>query len=214
MGTIKQGVFGGFSGGVGNVIGGTWKGISYMRIVPAKISNPRTDRQKDQRLRFAMTMTFLKPLSQFLKIGFKNYAVSMTAINAAMAYNFHHALDGTYPDYTINYEKVLVSCGILPPAFNPAVKSTVAGVVEFSWIDNSDEINADSHDKSMLVVYNVLKNQALCVINKGERASSPQTVSVPTSFFGQQVHCYIAFISKDEMELSNSIYLGAVTIAG
>jgi len=52
----------------------------------------------------------------------------MTAMNAAMAYNFHNAVDGTYPDYTINYEKVLVLCGVLPPAFNPAVQSTTAAI--------------------------------------------------------------------------------------
>ena len=30
MGKISQGVLGGFSGKVGNVVGGTWKGIGYM----------------------------------------------------------------------------------------------------------------------------------------------------------------------------------------
>jgi hypothetical protein len=30
MGTIKQGILGGFSGKVGTVVGGTWKGIHYM----------------------------------------------------------------------------------------------------------------------------------------------------------------------------------------
>ena len=31
MGTINKGILGGFSGKVGNVVGGTWKGIDYMR---------------------------------------------------------------------------------------------------------------------------------------------------------------------------------------
>ena len=31
MGTIKQGILGGFSGKVGTVVGSSWKGISYMR---------------------------------------------------------------------------------------------------------------------------------------------------------------------------------------
>ena len=31
MGTINQGILGGFSGKVGTVIGGSWKGITYMR---------------------------------------------------------------------------------------------------------------------------------------------------------------------------------------
>jgi hypothetical protein len=30
MGTINKGILGGFSGKVGTVVGGTWKGIDYM----------------------------------------------------------------------------------------------------------------------------------------------------------------------------------------
>ena len=42
MGTISKGILGGFSGKVGTVIGGNWKGIDYMRSIPASVSNPRT----------------------------------------------------------------------------------------------------------------------------------------------------------------------------
>jgi hypothetical protein len=40
MGKINQGILGGFSGKVGNVVGGSWKGIEYMRVIPASIANP------------------------------------------------------------------------------------------------------------------------------------------------------------------------------
>ena len=42
MGTIKKGILGGFSGVVGTVTGGNWKGIDYMRSRATSISNPRT----------------------------------------------------------------------------------------------------------------------------------------------------------------------------
>ena len=32
MGKIAQGILGGLSGKVGNIIGGSWKGIDYIRI--------------------------------------------------------------------------------------------------------------------------------------------------------------------------------------
>ena len=32
MGKISQGILGGVSGTVGNVVGGSWKGISYLRV--------------------------------------------------------------------------------------------------------------------------------------------------------------------------------------
>ena len=43
MGKINQGILGGVSGQVGNVIGGTWKGIDYLRIKPSSVANPRTE---------------------------------------------------------------------------------------------------------------------------------------------------------------------------
>src|SRR5690606_508733 len=42
MGIIKQGILGGFSGKVGNVVGASWKGIDYIRSLPSSVSNPRT----------------------------------------------------------------------------------------------------------------------------------------------------------------------------
>ena len=41
MGKINQGILGGVSGQVGNVIGGTWKGIDYLRIKPSSVANPK-----------------------------------------------------------------------------------------------------------------------------------------------------------------------------
>ena len=52
MGKIAQGILGGLSGKVGNVIGGSWKGIDYIRIKPSSVANPRTVGQVNQRTKF------------------------------------------------------------------------------------------------------------------------------------------------------------------
>jgi hypothetical protein len=49
MGTIKKGVLGGFSGKVGSVVGASWKGIDYIRSLPASVKNPRTEGQVDRK---------------------------------------------------------------------------------------------------------------------------------------------------------------------
>ena len=74
MGKISQGVLGGFSGKIGNVVGGSWKGIDYMRIKPASVANPRTAAQVDQRSKFSIVLNFLQPMTEFLRVGFKLYA--------------------------------------------------------------------------------------------------------------------------------------------
>ena len=212
MGTIKQGILGGFSGKVGSVIGGVWKGISYMRGIALHIANPKTDAQLAQREKWAVTMRFLKPLTEFLKTGFKQYAVKMSGINAAMQYNIKNALTGSYPNIAIDYPNALVAKGNLAGSLNAVASSTVAGTVKFDWEDNSGEIGASSTDKTLIVIYNPSQNQAVTVNQLAERGDGTQTVTVPASFSGDLVQCYMAFITEDGT-VSNSAFAGAVTVA-
>src|ERR1035437_9032193 len=160
MAKLKESPIGVLIGKLGQVVGSKWKGIAVLRIKSASIANPQTDKQKEQRMRFKMTMRFLQPMTQLLRIGWKNWAVGQTAFNAAMSYNVLNAIQGAYPNVTVDYPNALVSKGNLPPALNQAAASTVAGTVLFSWTDNSDEVDASATDKNLLLVYNPVKNQA------------------------------------------------------
>ncbi|HZL11555.1 MAG TPA: DUF6266 family protein [Prolixibacteraceae bacterium] len=212
MGTINQGILGGFSGKVGSVIGGSWKGINYMRGIAASVSNPKTEAQLDQRARFGTALKFLQPITSFIRVGFKNYAVKMTAFNSAMSYTLGNALSGIYPDYFIDYASALVSRGILPEALNPTASSTVPGQVDFAWVDNSLDYNANATDLVLLVVFNPVKNQAITIMGGNSRLVGAQTLNVPTTFSGDEVHCYVAFQNANQSVLSNSVYAGAIVI--
>lgn len=72
MGTIKQGLLGGCSNKVGIVIGSSWKGISYMRGHAQSVRNPRTEGQMEQRSKFALTLDFLKPITAYVRTGYKS----------------------------------------------------------------------------------------------------------------------------------------------
>ena len=61
MGTIKQGILGGFNGKVGTVIGSSWKGITYMKGIPNHTRNPRTEKQIAQRTKMEFARNFLQP---------------------------------------------------------------------------------------------------------------------------------------------------------
>jgi hypothetical protein len=212
MGTIKQGILGGFSGKVGNVVGGSWKGIDTMRVMPASVANPQTTPQLVQRQKFSIVMAFLQPLSEFLKTGFKDYAVKKTEINAAMSYNINYAVTGAYPAQTVDYPNVLVSRGPLPSAMNPAVASTVAGRVDFTWDNNSTETGAAATDRSLLVVYNPVRHQVVTDSEQAQRSAGSRNVTVPDSYTGDTVECYIAFINTTG-DISSSRYAGNVAVA-
>ncbi|WP_019038498.1 DUF6266 family protein [Psychroflexus tropicus] len=212
MGKISQGVLGGFSGKVGNIVGGTWKGIDYMRIKPANVSNPRTAGQVDQRSKFTITLRFLQTMTDFLRVGFKLYANKMTQFNAAMSYNLNNAITGTYPNFSVDYANALVSRGGLTEALNGAVSSS-GGLVEFTWDDNSGSGSAQATDKALLVVYNATKDQAIYDTAGAARSATSQNLAMPNDFIGDDVEAFIGFISDDGKEVSDSIYIGSVTVA-
>ena len=207
MGTIKNGITGGFSGKVGNVIGSNWKGIDYMRSRATSVSQPNTPAQLDQRARFGTVGKFLRPLIPFLRIGFKNQAVKMSAFNAALAYNLKNAISGVYPAYAIDYANALISEGYLPEALNPTAVSAVAGKIAFTWEDNSTDAEALAADKVILVVYNPVKKRAVNVVGGNTRSSGTQTITLPASFSGDEVQCFIGFQTANQSVLSNSQFV-------
>jgi len=213
MGKISQGVLGGFSGKVGNIVGGSWKGIDYMRIKPSNVANPRTQGQLDQRTKFAKVLNFLQPMTEFLRVGYKLYAIKMTQFNSAMSYQLQNAITGDYPDYLIDYSKVLVSKGNLLRAVGGAVESTEAGVVKLSWIDNSASGGAKATDKALILLYNADKQIAVYDTAGAVRTAGTQNLSVPADFSGDEVQAYLGFISEDGTEVANSVYVGAITVA-
>jgi hypothetical protein len=200
MGKISQGILGGFSGKVGNVIGATWKGIDYMRIKPAHVKNPKTEKQESQRNKFTTVLNFLQPMTDFIQVGFKNYAIKMTQFNSAMSYNLLNAVTGSYPSYSIDYARALLSRGALKGALNPAVASAAVGNVAFTWDDNSVELNAEATDQAMLLVYNPVKDEAVFITEGAARDIGSQNLTVPDSYSGDIVHAYIAFMSVDGIE--------------
>jgi hypothetical protein len=212
MGKINQGVLGGVSGKIGNVIGSTWKGIDYLRIMPVSVADPQTVPQLTQRLKFATVEAFIQPSSQFLRIGFKAYAVKMSGFNAALSYNIKNAITGTYPNYDIDPAVALLSRGVLEAPNTPSAAAAASEAVVFSWLNPAGAGNASDTDITYCIVLNVTKNQMVYFGNTSTRADLTQTVTVPASWDGDGVLCYLMFMSASTGIVSNSGYAGTVTI--
>src|SRR6266498_1548696 len=206
MGTISKGILGGFNGTVGTVIGGSWKGIEYMRSRPAKRTNNPSQAQLEQQAKFAVVISFLETMVGLLRITYKNFAVKMTAFNSAMGYHIRYAIAGTYPDFAIDYSLALVSKGDLPNATAPA--AVVSGNnINFTWTDNSGAGWALATDQAILVVYCAALNQTIYTTNGGARNAGAGSLNV-SNMAGQTVQTYIGFISEDGKDVATSIYTG------
>jgi len=212
MGKIGRGILGGVSGKVANVVGARWKGIDYIRAKPQSVANPRSVLQVNQRTKFSLVLRFLQPNLNFIKIGYKNYAVKKSQFNSAMSYILNNAIVGTDPtDFAIDFSLALLSRGTLSGALNPVFDLTTPGQVQFGWDDNSAEGNALATDKVMVVVFNSLKGESVYLTEGATRADLSQTVIIPNSYAGDDLQLFISFKNAEETQLSNSIYIGSGT---
>jgi hypothetical protein len=212
MGIINKGILGPVSGTVGTVIGGSWKGISYLRSQPTSTRTSFTIKQLEQQAKFALTIKFLQTMTPLLSVSFRDYAVKMSGFNNAMRYTLLNAVTGGYPTYEIDYSTALVSRGDLPNASSPTASSGTSGTVDFNWVNNSGMGKAQPTDNSVLVVYSPDRNQCIYTTAGAARSTGSAALSVP-AFKGLNVETFIGFLSADGKYIASSVYTGQVTVA-
>jgi hypothetical protein len=210
MGIISKGILGPFSGLVGTVIGGTWKGISYIRSKPLPVDREPSLLQLEQRAKFSLVVRFLQTMTPLVHVSFKELAKKMSGFNSAFSYNIKNAVTGVYPGYELDYSLALVSRGDLPNAGNPDAAVGAGNNITWTWTDNTGVGKAAATDKAILVVYCPDRDQ--CIFDFGaDRSTGTDTIPV-AAFAGFVVETWIGFISADNKSVATSVYTGQLSL--
>jgi len=219
MGTIKKGILGGFSGRVGNVIGSTWKGQDVMKIRPATVFNPNTERQQEQRAKFGMVGRFNRAHLNLIRIGFRAYTKNMTAVNAAMSYNMANAVTGTWPNLEIDFSKVMISMGTLAPVSGVTALSEASASVSLGWASGLQSANGRGSDQVIVSLYDKLSGEVVFFLACASRQEESVSLSLPANWSGRTAEVFVFLISLEGTGLaasresvSNTVYAGSVTI--
>lgn len=206
-----RGILDNFSGKLGTVIGGSWKGIPYMRSLPRyKRNRTFSEAQLAQHAKFELATRFMRSFTSLFNASFKQVN-SKTARNAVLKNLLTNAIGGIPPNLYIDYSKVEVAQGSLNVADNPLASSPSAGRIRFNWTDSSGLGNAKAEDKAILVVYSPDKNLAIYTVNGATRNTQQDELDV-SYFSGLQVFTWIAFRTADGKLTSNSLPLGLVQV--
>jgi hypothetical protein len=171
--------------------------------------NPPTTAQLANRLGITLGNAFMKPIKAFIKVSFKTVAAhnGMYPHNRAMSNLKLHAMQGTYPDLSINYSKVLVAEGNLPMAENPVVEKTDDGL-RFTW--GKVKTFPRNIDQVMLMAYFPELSKAAYITAGAKRSAGEDILEIKPSLMNEKMEVYISFISEDRNAVSNSIYLGQI----
>jgi hypothetical protein len=187
-------------------------GKNTMRSKPISVKNPRTKLQRKQRSKFAIMVELARKFLSFIRIGFKQSAIGMSEFNSFVQTNIFLAITGEYPDFAIDYTKVLVSKGTLTGAEGTSVVAEALKKVTVNWADNTGTGDALANDKALILILNPDSNNVVASTIDKLREDATMELTVPDAWVGDQVHVYIGFANDNGNKVADSIYVGAVTI--
>jgi len=187
-------------------------GKNTMRSKPIEVSNPKTLKQRQQRAKFSLMVELSRSFLGFIRLGFKQFAAGMSEFNAFMKSNIKVVISGTYPDYEIDFTKLVVTRGTLVGAEAGTAAAAAGHLVNVAWTDNSGYGDALATDKAMVLALNFDKKGEKHDVTTKTRADEALALEVPASWVGDEVHVYLAFTSETGDKVADSVYLDSVTI--
>ena len=200
MAKFYSSTFGAISGKHGSAVAVTRKdGTTYIRMY-AKPSNPRTDKQQAHRAKFALSSKALVPFNPIFKdtIGITN------GISTARSHTFKNAIVGEYPNFSVEYEKLMFSFGSLEKLHNASATSS-DGVVTINW-DFNKMYNCHGDDNINLVVFNKESSQAIHIKDVALRSDKVSKINIQDSWSNSELYFWAYVTSSDN--ISDSVFVG------
>jgi len=213
MSKVEAGQIGVFKGKTGQTVVANWRGILVGRKTPTKSNKPGSDEQKDQRSKFGLITRFFRGLGDIVKLGYQYQKTGPTPMNAAVQYNLENAVTGEYPQYALNYGKIVLSNpfggGEIDPGFAPTIVSSAGCMVKVSWqvVDNATK-GSSPEDRLSLIIYSVTRKKFIVYERVVPRSALTYEIGLPYLFKGDDCHGYIFFTSPKGKSVSQSEYLG------
>lgn len=208
MSISENGIFGANKGKVGKLVYYKRNGKDIVRTI-GRITKEPSEAQLRSRMELKLASAFSKVVKPFITYGFAQHIVGkdLSQFNVSTGYIKKNALTGEYPGISINYEKVMLSEGPLLPA-NEAAVTIVSDGLEFSWYVAEQTSWPDNTDQVMVLAYFPGKEHILYNLFGPDRTAGKSLLKISEPLLAEHFETYIAFISADRSQVSDSVYTG------
>ncbi|HEY0177746.1 MAG TPA: DUF6266 family protein [Pedobacter sp.] len=197
-----------FTGKLGDSVIYELNGQLVKRSIGEVTADP-TRPQLANRQKMALVTALLRPVKDFIRMGFELEAKGKTFSpnNKAVSWNYLNAVKGVYPDQEIDYAKALFSKGRMPVNNQFSIEITAIGLL-LTWDPDFLPGGTKPTDHVMLIAYCPEKEQAFYQTDGARRREGREELSLPRYHEKVIVHVYAAFIATDRKSISDSVYAG------
>jgi len=210
MAKLRSGILGPISGKINGHITSSWKNVNYIKKAAAPNLNPKSEAQLAQQEKFKFANVLNKALRPYVAIGFQHLAIDKTEMNLAFALNYK-AVNGIYPDLSMDYSKVFISQGNLTPLQGLVMQQTGPQIIELKWDLNYDD-NAllRFDDQLMLMVYCPVTGITDGFNGAYIRAAQKCSFRWGSRLKNHRLEIFVGVTAMNRKDAGNSIYLGSI----
>jgi len=206
MARLTQGILGGISGKIGNVIGSSWKGIAIIKSKPLSVANPRTSGQIAQRAKLSNVVAFAKVLlPSIIKPLWDRFAQQQSGYNAFVSENIDLFSDAMpFP-----LSELVISKGKMSPVTPTTVTgNSSTGAVTIIFPTTLPDSLSLASDIAFAVVKTANPDSLTAGSGTDTRGDGGIEVVIPADAIdGNDVEVYLAFRRADGTVVSNTGYL-------
>lgn len=197
-------------GRYGDVVVYQMLGKMVARSMPKKSNHTPTHGQLVHRAKFTLVARFLSPLRDLISKGYTDIDdIRRARLSAASSYHINAAITGEYPDFSIDYSKVVLSRGELPPLTSFGVMRN-ADSVAITWQDNGSQSLASARDGLFIAVYHPEYLTVRLYSNTAFRAAGSCIIQLPAEWSDGPLHLWGGYSNAEGQLWSTSLYLGLV----
>lgn len=183
---------------------------------PNEVKDPRPPSENEMavRLKFALVTRFLAKANTLIKLGYKKKVKKYSSpMNIAVKETLRDAVTGEFPNFSIDYSKVVISTGSLDEPWETFMLPIGGAGIRISWlISRYMSKSSDITDMAMVFLYCEQTDQGVTVEQAAKRDDLGLTIELDKGFAGYHWHAWIFFISENKKLVSDSVYLEEIKL--
>lgn len=213
MGKLTDSLLSGSSGRIGRLVVANVAGTEILRIRPRRRTTTSTNAQ-------LLVQNRMKKAYQFI-VPYKAYSSQYFGVPLGMRSRYNQAITVLLNACKIDFDAVTLSwayhevefsrgnlLGVVPMGVSAVDPLTI----KVDWLNNTGVIMDRETDELQLLLFAEDDAMPMFLESVSTRVQGTWTQVLPPLYQGKTVHAWIAFRSADSKEVSNSSYLGSVSI--
>jgi len=179
------------------------KKIKVLKKAPVKAP---TLLQAAQRQKFGLAAVFAVKLKEMIQVGFYGKRKKIGCCNYSTRQIYKNAIIGEYPNFHIDYAKVILSEGCTRQNYGYELKISDQGNLDLTWDLDRYVSMLTGDDSVFLFVYNATQDLSFSFQNACLRHELSLKVQIPVFNNGDKIHCWV-FLKSNNNNVSRSVYL-------